>query len=56
MALASRPRKPARSPLLAQTVNALKYATWRSFLKPSEWPGQAAGIHREATLIVADSA
>jgi len=56
MALASRPRKPSRSPLLAQTVNSQKYASWRSFLRPSEWPEQATETHSETALVAADSA
>ena len=56
MALASRPRKPSRSPLLAHTVHSLKYASWKSFLKPTEWPDPADAIPRQPALAVADPA
>lgn len=37
MQLATRPRKPARSPLLAQTLISLKYASWKNFLDEAYW-------------------
>ena len=56
MDLVTRPRKPTRSPLLAQTVNSQKYATGRTFVGSSDWPDDAVLPESESILSVTDSA
>ncbi len=56
MELVTRPRKPTRSPLLAETVNSQKYATWKTFVGESDWPDDATRSEAESILSGSDPA
>ena len=55
-ALVTRPRKPTRSPLLAETVNSQKYAMWKTFVGESDWPDDETRSETESILSGSDPA
>ena len=56
MELVTRPRKPTRSPLLAETVNSQKYAMWKTFVGESDWPDDETRSETESILSGSDPA
>ena len=56
MELVTRPRKPTRSPLLAETVNSQKYAMWKTFVGESDWPDDQTRSETESILSGSDPA
>ena len=56
MELVTRPRKPTRSPLLAETVNSQKYAMWKTFVGESDWPEDETRSKTESILSGSDPA
>ena len=56
MELVTRPRKPTRSPLLAETVNSQKYAMWKTFVGESDWSDDETRSETESILSGSDPA
>jgi len=56
MELVTRPRKPTRSPLLAETVNSQKYAMWKTFVGESDWPDDETRSETKSILSGSDPA
>ncbi|GIT29937.1 MAG: hypothetical protein Ct9H300mP1_19830 [Planctomycetaceae bacterium] len=57
MELVTRPRKPTRSPLLAETVKLTRSTpTWKTFVGESDWPDDETRSETESILSGSDPA